>query len=94
MEEVEAGFGRFYELAEERYTLMRNNGELGQRFTGAPFVLSYVLSDFSKANGWKPEWFPFVLDCAAENTSSDIVQAMDACAESARATQDMLRNIV
>jgi hypothetical protein len=52
MEEIEAGFDRFYELCEEHYNTMRNNGELGQRFTGAPFVLSYALSDFSKANGW------------------------------------------
>jgi hypothetical protein len=94
MEGIDARFGRFRDLAEERYILMRNNGDLGQRFTGALFVLSYVMSGFSKASSWKPEWFPFVFNCASQNVSSDSVQAMDACAESARATQDMLRKIM
>jgi hypothetical protein len=94
MEEVEAGFSRFCESSEEHYNNMRNSGELGQRFAGVPFVLSYVLSDFSKADGCKPELFPFVLDCASSNASCEIVQAMDACAESARATHAMLRTIV
>jgi hypothetical protein len=60
MEEIDSEFGRFCERAEERYNLMRSNGDLRQRFTGAPFVLSYVPSDFSKASSWKLEWFAFV----------------------------------
>jgi hypothetical protein len=94
MEEIEAGFECFYQLSEERYNTLRNNGELGERFTAVPFTLRYVLSDFSKADGWKPEWFLFVLDCAPEDISKAIVHAMDSCAESARATQQMIRRIV
>jgi hypothetical protein len=93
-EEVEAGFERFYALCEEHYNVMRNNGDLGQWFTGVLFVLNYILSDFSEADGWKVEWFHFVLDCATGNIANEVVQAMDACAETARATQDMLRTIV
>jgi hypothetical protein len=94
MEEIQAGFSIFCELAADKYTAARDGGHLDSKFTGQPFALSFVVPDYSGATGWRSEWMPFVLDCECTSVSDAIVVAMDSCAESANAKQAMLSAVV